>query len=479
MTQIETTPAEPIESRSPHRTIAKWSTNLLLALAVILLLLGVVTITIFWRFYQQHLQALADVRAEVARIQAAGEPITVEDFVAFHQVPQGTNDTTALWLAAIRLAVQQKGPAAGGLPYVGSGRIDQLSASAPGSLLPAAEAYLSAYEDAVLAARQAAAAKGECRYPVDFRQVASAKHTEVQNLRQLSRLLSLRARVATHCGRDQEAIESIELLLALGRSLDNEPVMVSQLVRIPVLGLALMELEYLIGNRILTEEQLKTLQTELLAIETNGPMKLAIIGERGVGYRELHQMAAVPAGTPGALERPMDCMVHLQMMDDMLAAVDKPPSDRLQEVTKVASELNAKANSLDPWQRSSVTLSLLSAPAFTQLFHASARLEAERDSALAGVAFRRFQLKDGRAPTSLAELTPDLLPTVPSDPFQRGAPLKFLVKGNQFAIYSVGMNGTDDQALLADPDTQDDTGLAGIVVIPAVPMRDSPTSRAR
>lgn len=473
MTQIAATPAEPIEVRSPRRTAGAWSANLLLALAVILLLLGVAAITVFWRFRQQHLQALADVQAEVARIQAAGEPITAEEFIAFHRVPPGTNDTTALWLAAIRLAVQQKGPAAGGLPYVGSGRIDQLKASAPGSLLPTAEAYLSAYEDVVIAAKQAAAAKGECRYPIDFRQGASAKHGDVQNLRQLSRLLSLRARVATHRGRDLEAIESIELLLALGRSLDNEPVMTSQLVRIVVLDLALGELEFLIGNRNLSEEQLQALQSKHQAIETQAPTRLAILGERGVGFREFQQMGTVPAGGAGNVARPVDCLAHLHLMDDMLAAADMPASNGMQEVLKINSRLSAKANSLDPWQRSSVTPSLLTAPAFNQLFHASARLEAERDSAVAGLAFRRFQLQHGRAPTSLAELTPKYLPAIPSDPFQRGAPLTFVVAGNQFAIYSVGMNGVDDRKLLIDPDTQDDTGLAGMVVIPTVRMSDS------
>jgi hypothetical protein len=469
MTQTTATPAEPIAARSRRRTAGTWSANLLLSLAVILLLLGVTAITVFWRFRQQHLQALADVQAEVARIQAAGQPITVEDFVAFHQVPQGTTDTTALWLAAIRLAVQPKGPAAGNLPYVGTGRIEQLNAQAP-TLLPAAEAYLAAYEDAVVATRQAAAAKGECRYPIDFRQGASAKHGDVQNLRQLSRLLSLRARVATNRGREQEAIESIELLLALGHSLDNEPAMTSQLVRNVVFDMSLAELELLIGNQILAEEQLARLESKLQAIETQGPTRLAILGERRVGYREFHHMANMPTSGAGKLERPADCLAYLHMMDDLLAAADMPAADRMQEVLKTGSQLNAKAHSLDPWQRSNVALSLQVMPAFTQLFHATARFEAERDSALAGVAFRRFQLKHGRAPSSLAEMIPEFLPAVPADPFRRGAPLTLVTTGNQFAIYSVGINGVDDGKLLIDPDTQDDTGMAGNMVIAPEPI---------
>jgi hypothetical protein len=469
MTQIAATPAEPLKAHSARKAAGTWSANVLLALAVILLLLAVTAITLFWRVHQQHLQALADVQAEVARIQAAGEPITAEDFAAFHQVPPGMNDTTALWLEAIRLAVQQKGPGGANLPYVGIGRPDQLGATAP-ALLSAAEAYLAAHDDTIAAARQAAATNGECRYPVDFRQRAGAKHEHIDKLRQLSRLLSLRARVATNRGRDQEAIESIELLLALGHSLDSEPAMASQLVRNVVFDMSLAELELLIGNQILAEEQLARLESKLQAIETQGPTRLAILGERGVGYREFHHMANMPTSGAGKLERPADCLAYLHMMDDLLAAADMPAADRMQEVLKTGSQLNAKAHSLDPWQRSNVALSLQVMPAFTQLFHATARFEAERDSALAGVAFRRFQLKHGRAPSSLAEMIPEFLPAVPADPFRRGAPLTLVTTGNQFAIYSVGINGVDDGKLLIDPDTQDDTGMAGNMVIAPEPI---------
>ena len=466
MTQLATNPTEPIEALGSHKTVSAWSANVLLVLTVILLVFGLLAGTIFWRFHQQHLRAMADVQAEVARIQAAGEPITAEDFARFHRVPQGTTDTTPLWLEAIRLAVQRKGPPNSDLPYVGLGGVDQLRPSAVKSLLPASEAYLAAFDDAVSATRRAAAAKGECRYPMDFTRGANANQDTIQNLRQLSRLLALRSRVSTHRGRDEEAIESIELLLALGRSMENQPAMNSQLVRLPLLDLALMELEFLISERSLSEEQLLSLQNQLDAIPMQGPTKLAILGERGVGYHAFHHMSPQPAGGKGKLERPADCRVYLDMMDDMLAAADKPAADRMREVLQVGSQFNVQANSLNPWDRSQVALSMQALPAIQQLFHAGARLEAERDSAAAGIAFRRFQLEHGRAPASLGEMTPEFLPAVPTDPFRRGAPLTFVVTGNQFAIYSVGLNGIDDRKLLTDPETQDDTGMAAPLNLP-------------
>ncbi|HUE71650.1 MAG TPA: hypothetical protein VMP01_12260 [Pirellulaceae bacterium] len=477
MSQLAATPAEP-----PQDVVARarwtWLTNLLLALAAAFLLIGLVAGAIYWRFQEQHQQALADVQAEVDRIQAAGEPITIEDLDALNRVPDGANDTTELWLAAIRLGPPETGFRHSKLPYVGSGKIEQLKASAPNTLLGEAEAYLARYEDAVAAARRAAAANGECRYPIDFSQGLYPDHAEaIQPLRQLSRLLALRARVGASGHSHEEAIESIELLLALAGSLEDELDMTRQLVRMLVVDLALLESEFLIAERSLSDEQLGRLQTALLAIPTQEPARRGLLGERGMGYQSFRMKSSQrggPASVIGDVDRPAECLLYLHMMQEMLDAADRPRVDAIRQSEEIHGRLAKMDLSPKPRDRSDAIAALQSLASLTQFFAAWTRVEAERESAVAGAAFRRFQWRQGRPPASLAAMTPEFLAQVPTDPFQRGASLIFLVKGNQFAIYSVGMNGTDDQALLADPDTQVDTGLSGLVVIPAVPMRDSP-----
>ena len=464
MTQLKTSPLTPAAERQPSPGGTGWLFNAFLILAAVLLLLGLAVGGIAWRFHRQHQQALADVAAEVERIRAAGEPITTEDFVALHRVPEGTADVTPLWLKAIALAKRHQGPEAEQLPFVGQAKPDRLRPEAADSLLPAAEAYLASCHETIAAVRAAAAAKGECRYPIDFQQGMNAKLDHLNEARQLARLLFLRAHVAVFRGRDEEALESVQLTLSLARSLDHEPNLRSQLVRPPLLDLALAEAELIVGERTLTDEQLRSLQEVLEAIPVQGPMKVGLIGERGVGYHAFHhELGAAPPGAPARLDRPGDCLFYLQMMDQMLAVADKPAKQSLQEMTIVNRQIAAKYSSGNPLTRSGGSLSAQVLPAINQFLTASARLQAERDAAVAGVAFRRFQLAHGRPPASLAELTPEFLPQVPTDPFQQGAPLVFIVKGNQFAIYSVGMNGTDDRALLADRDTQDDTGLVGTV----------------
>ncbi len=62
---------------------------------------------------------------------------------------------------------------------------------------------------------------------------------------------------------------------------------------------------------------------------------------------------------------------------------------------------------------------------------------------IVSLAVRAFQLEHGRLPATLSELTPDLLPTIPADPFD-GLPLKYRVAGDRAVLYSVGPDGVDN-----------------------------------
>jgi hypothetical protein len=60
------------------------------------------------------------------------------------------------------------------------------------------------------------------------------------------------------------------------------------------------------------------------------------------------------------------------------------------------------------------------------------------------VAIRRHELEHGRAPATLAELVPALLPEIPGDMLGAG-PLKAVAKDGRLVVYSVGPDGVDNQ----------------------------------
>jgi hypothetical protein len=60
------------------------------------------------------------------------------------------------------------------------------------------------------------------------------------------------------------------------------------------------------------------------------------------------------------------------------------------------------------------------------------------------IAIKRYELREGKSPSSLAALLPDFLDATPRD-FMDGQPLRYRLNSDgSFALYSVGKDGHDD-----------------------------------
>ena len=82
-------------------------------------------------------------------------------------------------------------------------------------------------------------------------------------------------------------------------------------------------------------------------------------------------------------------------------------------------------------------------PAISKVSQAERRTKAQLRCGAAGLAVERYRLQHGRWPDSLADLTGDLLPTVPRDPFD-GRPLRYRSDDVGVIVYSIGPDGKDD-----------------------------------
>jgi hypothetical protein len=88
-------------------------------------------------------------------------------------------------------------------------------------------------------------------------------------------------------------------------------------------------------------------------------------------------------------------------------------------------------------------VTLLQVPALGEAFIATARNIAQRDLVLVAIAAERYRLKHGQPPEKLADLVPEFLSAVPTDPFD-GQPLRLKADGEQLVFYSVGKDRKDD-----------------------------------
>ena len=82
---------------------------------------------------------------------------------------------------------------------------------------------------------------------------------------------------------------------------------------------------------------------------------------------------------------------------------------------------------------------------FEQMIRNHFKRRAIHRMAATALAIRRSELSHGRRPATLAELVPEYIPAVPTDPFTDPAgPLVYRPKANPPVLYSIGLDGRDD-----------------------------------
>ena len=473
MSQLAATPAEPPQ-HAPARSRSTWVMNLLLGLAAILLLAGLGAGAIYWQIHFDHQQTLQDVQAELDRIAAAGEPITPEEMHRYHQGGPRSAEKAELWLAAISA-----------LPDIKEGSdeetalYDALGSRSPlsGDVLARAEALLLKVSEAMKRSEDAANMDGEARFYFEFEEGINARTAHDYKLRKLIRWIAVRNRVAVSRGDAAGAIESLHLILAAAEALDTEPALLSQALRNAMVKMLLPEIRYLLDNLELTDKQLADLQSWLASIDFKDCFRRGLIGERASAYHAFHYLiedhpdklfGTKVTRADGELRRPADFLYYLDEMREILLAVERPLPEAVQHVAQLDATVKKIAQSKSRSKRRELAGSAELLPATVPAVYGWAYAQSDRDSAVAAIAFRRYQLAHGKPPESLAALCPEFLASVPQDPFATTpSPLRLVVDDDRFAIYSVGENGTDDRALLGDPTSADDSGIVARLSLPS------------
>lgn len=103
-----------------------------------------------------------------------------------------------------------------------------------------------------------------------------------------------------------------------------------------------------------------------------------------------------------------------------------------------------------PWYRVRYPLISMLLPALhvgEQRTHTAAL---RREAVLTAIGLELHRRRAGAYPESLAELTPDLMPRVPTDLFD-GSPIRYLLREGKPVLYSVGTDGDDDGGRAAVP----------------------------
>lgn len=396
-------------------------------------------------------------------IRQAGYPVTLDELQAWYPaVPAEANAALAFNNAFAALV---KPPTAG---LSAGPRSSRLTADVKQSMT----AVLAQNKTARESLHRAALLK-QSRYPVDLRTGVTVTMPHLQSIKAAAQVLGMEAAVVTDNNRADVAAASIQTELALARSLEAEPVLLSHLLRVAVLISSAGHLERVMNQGKLADAPLATLQAALRAAAPVDGLTRAFAGERCMALplfdlspQEAMRLMAGAAGevAPSDVEPVMsklwaknkerDRAFYLEATEALITGSKQPYPQALEAGRKLQERVDALA--AEPAEQT-MLLSRSMLGAVTSVPQKTAVCLARLRCAEAALGVERYRLAHGgELPASLAALTPALLPAVPADPFD-GQPLRFKRLAKGFVVYSVGTDQQDGGGLEKPPRSSENT----------------------
>lgn len=320
----------------------------------------------------------------------------------------------------------------------------------------------------------------ESRYPVDLRHIWSVDLEHLSKLRAVARILALEALIASVEGRPDDAVAAVSDMVPLADSLKMEPVIISQLVRIAIIGIAAEAVENSVNRGSFSDEQLarfsEVLAKSLPPVEKERILDRALIAEEtnirfAVSPRYLLKMDTSLEKTPGGRVLYQALLPVLEFSDftGFAQTLCGYKFERVRERAKTEAE-NRTGDVFykedDRWLKhvgvSGVMLAVV-LPAIERTYESEWRVRMNLDMAVTGVAVERFRMAEGKLPERLEELAPKYLDEVPRDMYNEGKPISYRVDDDGgFVVYSWGRNERDDRGLMREEEKNkgcDDMGF--------------------
>jgi hypothetical protein len=250
-------------------------------------------------------------------------------------------------------------------------------------------------------------------------------------------------------GKISTAVDNIEAMLKLAAMLAEEPMMISQLVSISLIGIA----NAATWNVLQADASRPDLQRMLAAWERLRPAEnlVGALRMERAWFEAFLNAKDPPPDTPG-LPQPHPAaefawQVCARQKDEQLTLSDFQQIIDAFLARKSWSEIIDKADQLQRDAHSAGILRLVGAPVVSSISNFVGKFpqaESLQKLVVTAVAIRLYSLDhEGNPPDSLPALVPEYLKTVPTDPMD-GKALRYQRKGSGFLLYAIGLNGLDE-----------------------------------
>jgi hypothetical protein len=323
------------------------------------------------------------------------------------------------------------------------------------------QGIVSSNRDALQLLREGARHE-QSRYALDLTQGFETLLPHLGKLREATKITMYSATLHAEEQNGKEATEDVLAALALGRSLQAEPLLLSQFIRAASLASALAALEQTLNRTTLSAEALSALAKMFQQMEANeargDAFNRAMTGERATALSILNTPKVFLAKLTGpggsnmmkgderekwiaCLQNTGNLKAELQYyettFEKLMAARTEPFPARLKTGDFISRRsIEAKATGM--------VMNDLLMPGRVGTAPKEAECLAHFRLGLAAIALEQFRAAhDKRYPAALSELPAQHSPDTFIDPFD-GQPLRYEQKGAGYLLYSIGPNLSDD-----------------------------------
>jgi hypothetical protein len=283
-------------------------------------------------------------------------------------------------------------------------------------------------------------------------------------LRQLARLYVLRACAELEQGQTDRAAADVATILRLADSIRDDPLLISQLVRIAIVQIGVQPIWEGLHRHQWSDSQLAVFQNELQRMDFVSGGLRSLRSERACFNDALEAGIAGPRGlsmlwkavdpNSSAAPFPLSLMLRGWLYQNLLSANRYYQEYLFPAVDAAVRRISPrKLASAEQWLQERKAhyvaypyniFTLMFVPALSKACMQFARAQTTVDEAIIACALERYRLAHGQFPDSLDALVPPFINKLPNDVIS-GQPLKYRRTGDGgFVLYSVGWNETDD-----------------------------------
>jgi hypothetical protein len=287
------------------------------------------------------------------------------------------------------------------------------------------------------------------------------------SLRTIDHLLGARAAAELALGNTDAAFNDVELIFFLVQSIQDEPLEISQLIRIAILRENALQIIWEgLADRRWSDAQLRDFQAQLQRLSILKDVNMSLQAERAAGNQTCELLRAsaeadrvfndlfgsgqpfgffyLRLGPRGWLYR--EQLNYNRIFDEEILPGFDPAAGQIhpQILEDHARELEKKIAPKDVRLVNHRVIADFLLSASIQVVRKTAFAQTAVNEALVACALERYRQANGKFPETLDALTPRFIEKLPID-IIGGQPLKYhRTDDGQFVLYSVGWNEKDD-----------------------------------